>query len=63
MPCANVFYTLVILNQTVWSQISSNCVDNSHEAQLVMLYTVFVLMYAHYLEENTTIVETVKVYC
>ena len=37
MACTNVFYTLVTRNQTVWSHISSNCADNSHEAQLVML--------------------------
>lgn len=55
MACANVFYTLVILNQTVWSQISSNCADNSHEAQLVMLLSGFVLMYAQSLEENFTL--------
>ena len=39
--CTNVFYTLVILYQTVWSQISSNCGDNFHEGQLVMLFYCF----------------------
>ncbi len=57
MACTNVFYTPVILNQRVWSQISSNCVDNSHEAQLVMLLYCFVLMYAHYLEENISLLK------
>lgn len=47
VACTNVLYTLVILNQTVWSQISSNCANNSHEAQLVMLLYCYVLINPH----------------
>lgn len=60
MAFTNVLYALVILNKTVWSQISSNCVDNSHEAQLVTLLYCFYSHVCALLRGKRFIVETVE---